>query len=53
MRKLNRVERAALWLYSSEYCAQDLSSIEFYKQLSDYKKRMIDQMVYEIVKAKP
>ena len=53
MRELYRDERAAMWLYHTEYAAQREGAIEFYKRLSEGQKRIVDEMVTEILKAKP
>jgi len=47
-RELTQQERAAMWLYHSEYAAQTKGAIEFYADLSKYAKDTVDRMLEEL-----
>ena len=52
-RLLTKYEVAAMWFYHDEYADSKLSAVDFYKQLSDSQKRLMKDMVGEIMKAHP
>ena len=52
MRQLKRVERAAMWFYHDEYASQKLSAVDFYAQLPDDMKQLMQRMVDEILEPK-
>ena len=53
MRDTTAKERAAMWLYSSEYANQTKSAIEFYRGLTDSRKALVDEMISDIVERLP
>lgn len=53
MRKLRAVELVAIWWYFDEYSSKNLSPTQFYKQLPNNEKTLLDRMVKAILKAEP
>ena len=53
MRDLTQQEVAAMWLWGAEYARTGLSAIDFYRQLDASRKRVVAEMVDEIVNAAP
>jgi len=51
-RPLTRYEVAALWLFHDTYSAKALGAREFWVCLSESNKRVVKEMVEEILKAK-
>ncbi len=49
IRKLTQQERAAMWLYHAEYAKSGIGAIEFYKQLGQYQKNRVDEMIADVV----
>ena len=48
-----RFERAAMWLFHDRYGKDGLGCADFWKALSAYDKRLVINMVAEILAAKP
>lgn len=47
----NRIERAAMWLFSADYAESGLSAVDFFARLSPDKQRLVREMVSEIISA--
>jgi hypothetical protein len=51
MRALTKREVVAMWLFHEQYVAQSQGAIEFYRNLSQSNKELIDDMLKEIKEA--
>jgi hypothetical protein len=51
MRALTQQEVAAAWLYHNKFVARGLGAIEFYKSLSNFERRRVDEMIRDILSA--
>ena len=50
-RELNKYEVGAMWVYGDDYSISRLSATQFWQQLSHNRKRVIVDMIDEILAA--
>ncbi len=48
--EITQQEKAAMWLYHSEYAKLGLGAVEFYKRLGQYEKNNVDRMIADVMK---
>lgn len=48
MRAPNRREIVPMWLWDNEYSRQSLSAIDFYKTLTPYRRRLVDDFLKQL-----